>query len=440
LPSEIALTPFDHYMLADESHECPMVFYFRATLDGVCDKKKFLDALKNALTRHRQLSSTIIGTPNQRTKKLKFRHQPKSTPWIDWGNVGAPFEYPDNYHGIDLGVEIGLRVFVRVDSQKTYITLQIHHAAADATGAWQLLEDILVYYSGDPLLLRAIDETKLPSRGTWHQSRSAMRKRIFKDLNRTLLFFKNRPKPILSKTKTVLESEAQPSYKSIELDRSELLLLKKHAKSEGVTINDLLLCNLFQSLHKWNNLLGKRKCIRIAMPTNMRFPEDQDIPATNIVSMAFIDRSGEILSDNKLLLKSIANETRYIKSNLIGITLCRVSKLFGKLPNGLNFLLKPKPGFRCGTSVVLSNLADPTTLSQLSRTDQKIHSGNLVLLKLELLSPIRDFTHCAIGIVTYQGKMTVSINYDSKNLTAVDAQEILDIFVKNVLNQTSCSQ
>jgi hypothetical protein len=437
LPAEIPVEAFEHYMWVDDTRDYPMVFYIRAEFSGILEPAKFQKSVFESLKRHRQFQSILRGQRGWRTSKLRWVQQYDILPWIDWGQVGTPFRYPDEvWHGIDLQREIGLRFFIREDGERTTITMQIHHTAADAMGAWQFLEDVLVHYHGDLSLLRPYKESNLRGRGAWHQSAADMRRRLWKDIDRSVLFFRLHPKPLaLGESKLpVSDPSTLPSAVRHVFSRDEMEGIKRQAKKEGVTINDKLLCDLFQTVDQWNQANQKRRHIRLAMPTNMRFPIDATTPATNIVSMVFIDRWGRHLDDRTSLLAGIRKETQYIKDNLIGITLCRVSELMGRVPGALKQMVKPRIGWRCAATAVLSNLGDPTKDCLLPRRDDKIVAGNVALEALELMSPYRPYTHGAFGVISYQGQMIITLHYNRTYISKSDAQVLLDGFAQRIVS------
>src|SRR5690606_35447746 len=129
---------------------------------------------------------------------------------------------------------------------------------------------------------------------------------------------------------------------------------------------------------KWNTrYLEKRgdKAIRLAMAIDMRRDRDTEMPATNVVSMCFLDRRPADMQDEERLLHSIRIETQDIKTNYLGTALIRAVRWFSSFRGGMQLLMKPSRLFPCHSTAVLSNLGEPFAKSKLPRREDRIAVG-----------------------------------------------------------------
>ena len=134
--------------------------------------------------------------------------------------------------------------------------------------------------------------------------------------------------------------------------------LRQAASAQGVSVNDLLIRDLFVTLMRWNTECGndpKRRNLRILMPQNLRDRDDRTLPTTNLVGFAFVTRRNQLCHRPDELLQSIGEETTLVRQG-------QLSRYFlgglgaiesaGLLPRLLRSSV-------CFATAVLTNLGDP---------------------------------------------------------------------------------
>ena len=122
------------------------------------------------------------------------------------------------------------------------------------------------------------------------------------------------------------------------------------------SLNDLLLRDMFLAVNEWNKQAGvKPGWLRVLMPTNLRLPRDEHMPAANMVSLSFITRHSRECRQPRELLDGIRCETDSIKRIRRGLYFIRVIEVAQAMCGRMPKLLV---GRRCRASVVLSNLGD----------------------------------------------------------------------------------
>jgi NRPS condensation-like uncharacterized protein len=224
-----------------------------------------------------------------------------------------------------------------------------------------------------------------------------------------------------------------PTAVAHEFDAGQFKVIRANAKLLGGTLNDYLLWNVFRALAEWSRRHGQPRAptLRVGMPVNMRQPEDEDVPACNIVSMYFLDRKGDALSDEAALHRSIVEETERVKRHQLGLAFWRLLRTCGAVPGGLAVMLARKPLLsNCVNTVTLSNLGLVLATSPIMHEDGKVRAGSLTLTRIELLPPFRHMTHGSFGVASYDGRMSVAFHYDPRFLAHEVANAFLQVFVK----------
>ena len=318
----LRLSPIELFMLADDQPGYSMSFFIQLQLSGQLERAAFDAALDEALERHPLLRAWIeTDTGGALCWTLAEGQMPD-------GDSGSEETAIRCRHGesIDLTKEIGLRVWVRQGAQRARVLLQFHHACCDGTGAYRFIGDLLAGYgirtttsgprpafgSVEVKLLRTRKQRALDAAATPGQRgliRLAMRE-CWKIVAR-------RPAP-LAPPATVDRgrSEDFPGFLSFSFSRSEHQRLRDAANTWGVTLNDLLLRDLFLTLADWNRRQpspSRRPWLRIMMPTDLRGGEDYEMPAANLTGYTFLGRTIRNCASPDELLHSVRNEKALIK-------------------------------------------------------------------------------------------------------------------------------
>lgn len=422
-------------MLADDRPDYPMTFLLRLAFTGCIDRQRFAAALNEALTLHPLLRAQVRGSAETRPSWIEASDP---QPQVSW-NLTANATTSGGGPWIDLGQETGLRLSIQERESTTQLLCQFHHSCCDGVGALHFVETLLTAYDSPrtqvALLLgsRYRSSQRLAARDHSGASWKQRMLQVPRDALDLLRFFMHAPLPLGppdDRRAAVRASSA--GLQSHIFTEQESATIRETARSERVTINDLLLRDLFLVLADWNRQQGppsKYRPIRIAMPMNMRGPTDQITTAINAVSMAFIDRKSRQMADPRDLLGSIRAETLEAKRSLTGPAMLKVLRVLGALPSALPFVLNLP---RCLASSVLSNLGILFAQSPLRRRNHCIVAGGLVLDRVEFFPPIRPFTHTAFGVLTYANRLVLNLRFDSRKLTGDEGSALLATLVRQV--------
>ena len=456
----LPLTPMEAFLLADGRAGYPMMADIQLHFGGALDRDLFESALYDALARN-PLFRCIVGRDPQLGQVWLTAAE---MPSIDWAPLGEPLDerYDAN---VDLTTQIGLRIWVRQGAERSTVLLHFHHACADALGTFAFVEDLLASYAticpgGQtiarrplvPLRLRRRGLASIPSRN-WYQQ-------IF-DLvfggREALRFFLQSPTPIaggkraadnarsadpplpaggappVDRKSTAQTTTAPNEMRTRALGPELTAKLRRVASEAGVTVNDLLLCDMFVTMRRWNAEHGQadgRSRLRILMPQNLREPEDAATPAANIMSFAFLTRRSDRCQDSRGLRKSVHTETEAIRRG-------RLSAYFlGSLATALaaGLLDRLLASRICFSTVVLSNFGVPTRrfVAEFPRTAEGLVVGNTVFCGVTGVPPTRPGTRAAFAVVSSSQDLTISLKCDPRHFGPIDAARLLDEYVNQV--------
>ncbi|HEY2839609.1 MAG TPA: hypothetical protein VGJ26_10690, partial [Pirellulales bacterium] len=338
------------------------------------------------------------------------------------------------------------RVWVREEARQASALLEFHHVCCDGVAAMQFVEDLLTAYANE-YSTESITEKSEPSRPMRPLAPEQLRDRarfglsLAGHLLRAPLaifaavglseFFVHRPSPIAVPKDQSNQpaaphdpSKEAPASVSYRFSRAKVEELRGLAHRLGVTVNDLLVRDLLSSIEAWNgrHAADSEKCVRVSVPVNLRLKSDEQLPATNVVSMVFVDRKPGRYRKPLRLLRSIRRDTWIIKRFRMGLAFNSVLSLLSRFQGALARLLVTD---RCMASAVLSNLGPQLDKAPLPRRQGRIVIGPATLDDIEFLPPIRPLTRMALGVITYGGELTVSLQYDASCLSNDSAQSFL---------------
>jgi hypothetical protein len=452
LETLLPLTPFEEYMLCDDSPEHPGCFFLRLKFSGPCSRVPWDAALASAVSQHPLMTATVA-----EGKRGQFSWKPIAdhVPAIQW-------QVPPSVAGrcgcshIDLRGQPGLVVLGFESSSGIELLFQFHHTACDGIGALQFIEDFLhAYhdafqkngsYNAQQVARRRIDPQHLAARGNFGLTRWQLLKKIRKQavsLYGIRDFLARTPtKLVNSATQALEQPRLFPSSLTHTFSTAETNSLLAEAHSSGTTLNNLLIRDLLLAINDFRTAErggDKRQWVRLSIPMNLRRGISANFSATNLVSMVFVDRQAKDLSDAQAALDGIHRQMQQIKDLELGLTFPLSLKLAKWLPGGRMRMRRMTSDTRCRCTAVLSNLMRPLNDSALPRRDTKIVVGDCVLEEFEFLPPVRQGTQASFGAATYADRLNIAMHYDSRCMTGEEAQELLTRYLDYLLKSATKS-
>ncbi len=434
------LAPFEHLMLADDCPDHPMTFFIQMKFRGRFDRPQLNDALKTALPLHPLLNSWIHGLASDPTSRITWIEAGSPTPTIDWNDASIPIRFAAG-RWLDLRSETGIRLWLRESESSTTLMLQIHHCCCDGVGALSFIHTLLTAYhlpqtsASTSALEETIDPRLLQDRDQSCSSWRQILKTAWHAIFRIARYAKNQPVPLATpRTLPVDKSGGDPfpSFQTMTFSEADTEELRATAKRLGVSLNDLLLRDLFLILDHWNrrhSLDHRSQKIRACVPINLRQSADRRMSAANMVSLSFLDRDVDQLADPIGLLDNLHAQTQQTKRSRKFLVFLPVLKLLGMFPGRLSARMQRT---HCLASAVLSNLGVHWAGSPLLGLDRKMVSGGLLLESIAAVGPLRPLTHAAFVALNYGGKLSITISHDPRWMDTADGRELLESFMRQL--------
>jgi len=435
----LPLVPFERYMLADERPAYPMTGYIELEFSGEFERGAFEGAVEEIVPRHPLYCAQIERLPKQ---GLCWVAAGDFMPRLDWSDLDAPRECPGD-GAIDLAKETGLRLWVRQGGGRARLTVQLHHACADAVGTFQLLGDLLAAHAertGGHQAVReavALDPAALRHRGQfdvklpepvsgWQIARSAVTEGV--------KFLGRRPMPLEPLARPAGEAVPAAPFPGIGMytfDAARTAALREAAKTHRATLNDVLLRDAFQTMLAWNARHDgppRGRWLRINMPTNLRGRKDYRTPAANIMSYAFLTRQLDECRDPEALLAGIRQETDAIRNWSLGLLFLDGLGFTLKVPGLLRLVTGPR---RCLASLVVSNVGDAAWhfRAKFPKIDGRLRAGHLTLERATGAPPVRPMTRATVVVSRHAGELTLGVRCDPRLFSWADTEALLAQYV-----------
>lgn len=446
----LPLTLFERYMLLDDRPDYPMTFAIQARFRGVARRDLFQQAVEQAVLRHPLLRATVRWGPG---RKPVWQPAPSHRPWIAWPDGNTPID-PRAAARIDLRCQPGFRVWVRAGADSTTVTFQTHHACCDGLGLLQVIGDVLAAYAaacGDSGASKPeeLDPSRLGRRGEYRVEIPAgiTRWKILRDtLAEAGKWLLRRPVPLAVPSgpdrprwhpnSLASQEISYPGIVAHTFDESQTRRLRMAAQRRGVSINDLLLRDLFLVCCQWNARhapIAPTHWLRINMPQSLRQRQHERMPAANVMSQAFLTRQAGDCKDPERLLYGLRAETAAIKRWRLGLYFLGGLALADRLPGALRLGMGLLGG-TCHATTVLTNIGDVGRRfsARLPRQDGRVVAGNLVLESLVGMPPLRPGTRAGFGTGIYANELTVTVCGDFHALGPGELHRLLDLYVDRI--------
>lgn len=436
----LPLSPFERYMVQDETRDYPMSFVLIVNLKGHLQRNIFEQSVLFALNRHPLLMSLISKVGGK-----GWCWTPVANPAlvIEWELNGQPLQVPDDQR-IDLTREIGLRIWGDWRPNATELVFQFHHACTDGLGGVQFIGDLLAHYGlrtisdgAEAPEIEPVQFDRLKARATFSSVESEVPPKSvscpYMIGRRVLKLLRRGPVPLAaSRNRNSVGMALEfPAVISRMVERAVLLQLKVVAAQKGVELNDLYLLEMFQTIRQWNEQHAQgrdNQWLRIGMPTSLRTPIHDQMPAANVVGYMFLTRRAGDCSRPDELLADIHKQTSTIVNDRQGRLLAFAVKYLLKVPGLLWCLLRLN---RCFCSAILTNVGDIRRqfTARFPLKQGKCVAGNVTLEVLKGAVPVRRNTRLSTSVGTYAGNLYINMHCDPLSFTREQAEELADLFV-----------
>jgi hypothetical protein len=445
----LPLGPYERYMLADDTAAYPMCFVIALDLAGDLRRGPFEAALRATLARH-----PLFGCLVSRVKGRGWCWVPVPglAPRLEWQDAEIPAECARGEQ-IDLTREIGLRIGVHHERARARVSLQFHHATTDGLGSMQFIGDLLAIYGQltaeageDVPELDPLDPELLPGRArVWPTADDPQPNFLARTAGRMLEILSQFPAPIAAPVQTGprLRSDSQsPAFVSRNFPREVYQGLKAQAAARNVSVNDLLVLEMFQTIREWNRQLGRsrgRAWYRIGVPLSLRTPNDDQLPSANVLSFMFLTRRARDCDAERedILLQYIHRESELVVRGDSRLMFTYVVRQLAKVPGLLRGLLRVPI---CQATAILSNVGDVrrSFRARFPTRQGRCVAGNVRLETLLGASPVRHKTRIAVSLGTYAGLLLVNMQCDRRYFAPHEAERLVELFAERIRRRAQC--
>ncbi|MEM9941076.1 MAG: hypothetical protein AAF939_05765 [Planctomycetota bacterium] len=341
--------------------------------------------------------------------------------------------------------EPGIRVFACTGVQETpsrgSLLFLVHHVAIDGIGMAQWLNDWLRCYrklqnsSFDaaskkfpPLqvsLLRCQPQVQfrewlrlLPAQ--WKSVRSAYRVMTRKVIP-------------LSSSK-IEDGDSRPILLETEFDARTSTQLKQAANNNRVSLNTLLVRDLFIAVDAWQQKRNEEPdsppgYVRMVIPINERDRAYRKQAACNHCTMISLDRTRQDIDAPEELLRTIDHELGVIRDWRLSLNCWRFLELFRRLPGGLEKRLNSS---QVSATISFTNIG--RFLPRLT-TQKEADTGNQIGFdQIVIYPPLAHGLMGAFAAINFKNRLKISARLDSNFIAPASAQQLMMDFKNQLLS------
>jgi hypothetical protein len=233
-----------------------------------------------------------------------------------------------------------------------------------------------------------------------------------------------------------LPGDAQlPAFVSRLFSREVYSALKAQAAAQAVSVNDLLVLEMFRTIRAWNQICGRRddwEWYRIGVPVSLRTPLEDEMPSANVLSFMFLNRRARHCDDEAGLLRYVHSETEAVMRGHDRLIFTYVVRQLLKVPGLLTQMLRVPV---CQATVILSNVGDVRRQLRVKfpLKQGRCVAGNVRLEALLGASPIRHNTRIAASVGNYAGKLYLNVQCDPRFFSPGEAERFADLLAGRII-------
>ncbi|MBI3864833.1 MAG: hypothetical protein HY290_23400 [Planctomycetia bacterium] len=439
----LTLAPLEEFLLADDQPFYRKTFALDLDFAGEIDRGAFEAGLRVALSRHPLLTARL---ERRRWGLSRWTQSGTVEPQVIWQDADQAIQVGED-EAINLDVEAGVRFHVQVGAGQSRMLVFVHHACCDGIGAIQFLSDLFTGYAHcadgngcDVQGLTPLEPERLRQRGRFPIRIPAgvtignfFRRAV--EIGIRLLF---RPATTLAApvpTGAEVRRSTLAGSLTRTLDARVLLDLRRLARRRRVTVNDLLIRELFFVLRDWNLRHAPHAPVgRLSqmIPLSMRNLNHDRVPATNVMTGWYCSRDASELANPEALLQSIHDEGVFLRASGLPALLPMTLGLLRRIPGLVPWLSRRPSKF---STVVLSNVGDPWRAAWgdfPTTTAGEPIFGNIVLREANSASPLPAGNRAAFTVWHASDRMRVAVRCDRQLFSLADAETLLDLFTGRI--------
>lgn len=433
-PFPLRLTPLEEFFVLDDQPGYPNQMICHLTLDGKLDRDTWDQAVEVWSHRHLMFMAKVVGKTGKGQWVLpKYEHD--KCVWYERTEAGLPA-----FPRLDVHTGPGAKIIVVRRPDHDEIVLQTHHANTDGVGGMRAIQELLMMYDNmmsptEPLRhkIRTLDNERLRVRNRfprtlWQRVKSIPAAMI--GVFGAVKYFSRRAVPLAkqSSIRTIAASETDyaPTVITHSFSNEESEQLRQMAGEANVTVNGLLIRDLFLAVRDWqdhHNCSRNGKCLRVMVPINLRSMADRRLGAGNRVSMVYLDRNDKQMRRPEELLWGVNFEIKTVQRLKLPLFSLTCLRIISWIPG---LLTRQTASTKCRATTILTNLGEPFGKTNFERDELgHVIVGGRSIVNIDLAAPLRPLTHAAVSVFRYAKRTHVSLHYDSSSLGRGQAEGLM---------------
>lgn len=335
------------------------------------------------------------------------------------------------------------------DQFQSEVWISVHHAITDGVGAMLVVNEWMVAYAnlagGRPAEsgLPRLDARLLKRRNHLGLLNWRYLKHLWKQpvaLFGAAKFVFRKTDELIPKKQTSRTSETPdktvhfPSVIGSWISESQTSRMADVAESNIVMLNSVLLGQLYLALADWRtsqNCHSENDWIRIILPMNIRDVADRRLPAANRSTLVQVDRRSRDAEDLKKFYQLLDREISIIRG-------WQLDKIFllaiGLLSIFDSWIKRAARNEKSRGMAVFTNLGEPFRKNERARLRNPESDSYIRLSDFNCVGPIRLGTPVNFSVSRHNEALRISLHYDSRVLSAEQADSLLRTYVDRVNN------
>jgi NRPS condensation-like uncharacterized protein len=334
-------------------------------------------------------------------------------------------------HAIDITRETPLKVMLIRNDRCVHLIFFIHHAIADGISFILLMQQFIQCYE-DIFYQRKKNAQPTPEVEAISQPAISFRwdhfspKLIAPFLRHIALTKKEPPVQIYPQD----EDEGVKKFIAAakELSPRQFNHMRTSAKNHQTTINSYLLAAMFQTIkqwnYKWNNTAGR---IYLSVPVNLRSPGEHTVG--NLISQFYLSYRSELIDDKDTTLRMIQEKRSFLIEHARQHV--NLTWFLKPIPLQLKMLMFKQRTQTDGSTLILSNMGT-CNLNPHHTDEEGFHyMGPARICSIHFVASPVPWPQ--VDIITYNGRMSMSLSVLRSRFSSEDAEKFLDSFIKELM-------
>ena len=441
------LTAFEKYMILDDHPGYPMVVLMEWAFLGKINREKLSTAYNRVIQ-----NEPLFLTKLEKIKKKYYwveQDSPSIELLFETGQGSVQAEEGTYFVPSISPFEANGKIIVREYQDGVLFLVYAHHSVGDGIGVneffstWLKEYDLLLHDKETPSKENAYPDVSLFSHREEPHFTPPEKVSFWKSLRDTVSgiaeWFCRRPFPLIEYKSLDSPPALQSPMYWRHISEDFFLKYKSSAKSCGVSVNSMMMRDMYITLTKWfeqrypdgKSLYSDRRWLRMLVPMNLRTDFHQKMSCANILGYIFMNRKPNQCNRSAEFLSKIQSDMTFYRTWNVGAAFVDGIHIVDSIPGLLERITTDR---YCHSTVVLSsvgNLCKSSAQEEFRKNDDIHIEGEFPLTLIRMLGapPTRPHTPLSFGVVQHKNDMFISCRYDSNVMDENVMKEFFDLYI-----------